>query len=293
MLSRCCLLLAIFLTAACGPRLPVPDKDDPLIGCWRGNALEAAPDQQAGWVIDRRGDGTFLIKFETKKNAMSPELQVEEGNHRCKPRDRAKAGLSHHMALDWLFYLMSRPLGITAMAVAVAIPFLLWRTVLGSCYRSIGARPLAMAYLLATVGLLIYCFAWSHSEFSDRVAANVLADERRWATVSGWAVYLAMLSLAIVLPLLGALAVPLSAVLIRAQRFTPMTILVALLCVFALLIGGIWAMPLNEWYSIHGAESLWMLIGELAGPYALVALPFFLGLLGFARVRQSDRANQF
>jgi hypothetical protein len=59
--------------------LPVPDKDDPLIGCWRGKALEAAPDQQAGWVIDRRGDGTFLIKFETKKNTMSPELQVEEG----------------------------------------------------------------------------------------------------------------------------------------------------------------------------------------------------------------------
>lgn len=197
-----------------------------------------------------------------------------------------------HMASDWLFYLMTRPLGIAAMAVAVAIPFLLWRTVLGSCYRSIGARPLAIAYLLAAAGLLTYCFAWSHGEFSNRVASNVLADERRWATVSGWAVYLATLSLAVVLPLLGALAVPLSAALIRAQRFTPITILIALLCVFALLVGGIWAVPLNEWHSMHRADSLWMLIGELAGPYALVALPFCFGLLAFAPVRQSDRASQ-
>src|SRR5690349_10640656 len=124
------------------------------------------------------------------------------------------------MASDWIFYFMTQPLGLAVVAGAVAMPFLLWRLVLGPAYRNIGSLPLVVAYALAGVGLLAYSFASSHVRFTQMVASNVLAEGTRGATVFGWTIYLAVLSLVFVLPLLGVVAVPLSAFLIRVRRFT-------------------------------------------------------------------------
>ena len=182
------------------------------------------------------------------------------------------------MALDWLFYWMTQPLGLAAVAFAVALPFIVWRLVLGQTFRHIGFKPLAAAYALAALGLLVVNFVSSHIEFSARVADNRLQEAQRWAIVPGWTIYGTVISLLYVLPLLGLVAVPVSALLLKLRRLSLKTIGMAVLASWLTLVLIAWSIPTDDWDRGHRLESLTLWLTELAPGVWLVALPFLLGV---------------
>lgn len=182
------------------------------------------------------------------------------------------------MALDWLFYWMTEPLGLAAIALAVALPFILWRLALGPTFRRIGFKPLVAAYALAALGLLTVNFATAHIEFSARVADKLLQEAQRWSVVSGWTVYGTVISLLYVLPLLGLVAVPVSALLLRLRRLSLTTMGIAVLASWLTLVLLAWSIPTDDWDRDHRMESLTLWLTELAPGVALVAFPFLLGV---------------
>ena len=181
------------------------------------------------------------------------------------------------MPTDWLFYWMTLPTGLAVIAAAVALPFFLWRYVLGAKFGAIGFTPVAVAYLLAAVGLLAANFLSSHLEFSARVAKNILPEAERWSIVPGWTIYTSVLSLIVVLPLLGVVAVPATAWLVRLHRLSYASIAIAVVIAWLTLALLAWAFPSNEWHSTHRSESLAMWLKSLAPSVVLVGLPFLLG----------------
>jgi len=182
------------------------------------------------------------------------------------------------MPTDWLFYWMTLPTGLAAIASAVALPFLLWRAVLGRSFPGIGYKPLATAYAFAAAGLLVSNFASAYLEFNSRVAKNILPEAQRWSTVPGWTIYTSVLSLVVVLPLVGLLGVSVSGLLLRYRRLSFVNIGAALLVAWLALVLVVWAFPSNEWHRTHRLESLTMWLSELAPSILLVGLPFLAGI---------------
>lgn len=182
------------------------------------------------------------------------------------------------MALDWLFYWMTEPLGLAVIALAVAVPFILWRLVLGQTFRHIGFKPLLAAYALAALGLLVVTFVSSWFEFSARVTDGLLQETQRWSIVPGWMVYGTVISLLFVLPLLGLVGVPVAALLLKLRRLSFRSIGVVVLASWLALALGAWFIPTNDWDRDHRLESLTLWLTELAPGVALVALPFLLGV---------------
>ncbi len=195
------------------------------------------------------------------------------------------------MPTDWLFYWMILPTGLAVITVAVVLPFFIWRLVLSSSFASVGFVPLAAAYVLAAVGLLTANFISSHLEFSARVAQNLLPEAQRWTTVTGWAIYVSVLSLLLVLPLLGLVAVPAAAWLLKLRRMSLKTIAVGVLGVWLSLALIAWALPSNEWHRTHRLESLGTWLTALAPPVALVGFPFLLGIHIAARRYRNAEAQ--
>lgn len=179
------------------------------------------------------------------------------------------------MPSDWLFYWMTLPSGLAVIAAAVALPFFLWAMVLGKARSLVGYKPLALAYLLAAIGLLLMSFGLSHVEFSSRVAGNALPEDQRWATVVGWTVYMSVLSLVAVLPLLGLLGVPAAALLLRTRRLSVAAIACGLVGLWLVLSILTWAFPSNEWHRTHRIESLLSFLSSFAWPVAFIGIPFF------------------
>lgn len=69
------------------------------------------------------------------------------------------------MPADYLFYRLTRPLGLLLVGIAVLLPFLVWRYLLGNKYHEIGSGPLALAYVCSLAGLVINSF-WFDSVLS-------------------------------------------------------------------------------------------------------------------------------
>ena len=182
------------------------------------------------------------------------------------------------MPTDWLFYWITRPSGLALVALAMAVPFAIWRLVLGKTHAEIGFAPLFAAYACALVGLAIASFVSSYLEFSGRVETGILAEEQRWSTVIGWSTYVAVLSLTMVLPLLGLLGVPLSALLLRFRRLTFVSIAVAVVALWLALAAVAWAFPATQWHSTHRLESLTMWLKYLLPSVLLIAFPFLLSI---------------
>jgi hypothetical protein len=182
------------------------------------------------------------------------------------------------MPTDWLAYWMTRPWGLVLVAVAVALPFGLWRLVLGHTHSAVGFKPLVLGYLCAGAGSAVLAFTSSYFEFSERVANGVLPESQRWSIVPGWSVYLGVLSLTIVLPLLGLIGVPFSAVLVRRRCLTIKTIIVSALVCWLFLATFVWMFPGNEWHRTHRFESFTVFLSALAPGMVLIALPFLLAV---------------
>lgn len=187
------------------------------------------------------------------------------------------------MPSDWLFYWMTLPSGLAVIAAAVALPFVVWAVLLGKARSAVGYKPLALAYMLAAIGLLLLNFGSSYLEFGSRVAGNVLPEDQRWSTVLGWTVYMFVLSLVAVLPLLGLLGVPVAALLLRTRRFSLAAIACGLLGVWFALSGFAWTFPSNEWHRTHRMESLLSFLSSFALPIAFVGIPFLGGIYAGSR----------
>lgn len=192
------------------------------------------------------------------------------------------------MASDWLFYYMVQPFGLIAIAMGVGLPFLLWRLILGQTFHSVGFKPLAFGYLLAAGGLFIYNLISSYFEFSARVSTQMLSEADRWSTVPGWTVYITVLSLIFVLPLLGLLAAPLSAALLRFRRFSVLSIFVFVAGSWLLVALVGWLTPSNQWHETHRLESLRVWLMDLLPGFVCVGLPFLLGI--YKTLRRSNVA---
>jgi len=183
------------------------------------------------------------------------------------------------MATDWLFYYLTRPLGLLVIAVAIAIPFVIWRAVLGNAYPLFGMRPIAGGYAAALAGLLLLHFISSYREFTSRVEHGMLDEGTRWSTVPGWTIYVAVLSLIVVLPMLGFIAVPITALLLKRRRFNYRSICALLLITWLVLGSSMGSLPINEWQQTHRLHVLGEILVELLPGVLLVGLPFF-GVVG-------------
>ena len=199
------------------------------------------------------------------------------------------------MPSDWLFYWLTRPGGLLLIGMAIGVPFLVWRMTLGPKYAPIGSKPLALAYLYAGIGLVTMAFGASYSEFSDRVAGGLLPEAQRWSIVPGWTIYMTVLSLVLVLPLLGLIAVPVGASLLKRARLTLRNIGFCALVAWLALASLFWALPGNEWQRTHRLESFLTSSKGLLPGIFLVALPFMLGIYNGARsyrLRAHDQQEQ-
>lgn len=182
------------------------------------------------------------------------------------------------MPTDWLFFWLTRPGGLALIGVAVALPFLIWRAMLGRAFSEIGIKPLAYAYLWAAIGLALMSFAGSYFEFSGRVASGILPETQRWSIVPGWSIYIAVLSLIFVLPLLGLVGVPLAAALLKRGHLTPLKIASCVLVVSLTLTVLGSAFPGNEWHRTHRFESFVMGLKGILPGMIFIALPFMLAI---------------
>lgn len=185
------------------------------------------------------------------------------------------------MATDWAFHYLTQPLGLLILAAGIAIPFLIWRVVLGKSFTAFGVKPLALAYVAALVGLVVLVFIWSYSEFTNRVEEGLLQEDTRWSTVTGWTVYMGVLSLVFVLPLLGLVGVPLGAVLLRKGWLTVKSMVAVLLAVWLSFTLVILSLDTNFWrWGRHDQlESLGTNLLETLPGVLLIAAPFLGALL--------------
>ena len=182
------------------------------------------------------------------------------------------------MAFDDLFSWMTSPPGLAVIALAIALPFLVWRVVLGRAFQFVGFTPLVAGYLLAAIGLLVLHLGTAYFQFNADVAKGILPEARRWSTVSEGTIYSIVLSLAGVLPLVGLVGVPLSALLLKLRRLSLITISMSVVATWLTLVLFAWSFPINEWHRISRLESLTVLLAEMAPSAALVTLPFLLGM---------------
>jgi hypothetical protein len=182
------------------------------------------------------------------------------------------------MPTDVVVYYLTRPLGLAVIAAAVAVPFGIWYFVLGAAFKSFGMRPLAAGYAAALVGLALLNFASSYREFTTRVERGVFEEAGRWTIVPGWTLYTFVLSLIIVLPLLGLVAVPIAAKLLKRRRLTSRNMAVVLGIAWVSLSGCLAMLPINEWQQTHRLQVLGAVLLEFVPGILLVGLPFFAAI---------------
>ena len=183
------------------------------------------------------------------------------------------------MPTDWLFYWMVQPYGLALVALAIAIPFVFWRLVLGGVFSSVGFKPLVAGYVAALVGLLLHSFLSSYIEFTARVAGGILPETDRWSIVPGWTIYLGVLSLVVVLPILGVIGAPWSAALVKRSWLGYRSIFTTVFVVWLSLALIMWLLPGNEWHRTHRLESFTMWLKELLPGTLLIGLSFLFAIL--------------
>lgn len=193
------------------------------------------------------------------------------------------------MASDGLFLALTHPIGLVIVALAILIPCLLWAQALRTSGLPSRRRIIAVSYLAALAGLLVSCSMSSYLEFSSRVSAGILEESQRWSVVPGWTLYMSVLSLLVVLPLLAFIGVPVSAVLLRRNRFSVPASLGALCASFMGVVVFLWLLPSNEWHRTHRFESLLMIAQELSSGFILVGGAFLAALL--VQVRNAVRLH--
>ncbi len=174
------------------------------------------------------------------------------------------------------------------IALALAIPFGLWRLVLGGDFRAIGFGPLVLAYACTALGYVIVTFASAYLDFNGRVASGLLAEEQRWSIVPGWTIYTMVLFLTLLLPFLM-LAAPYTALLLRLRMPRWRSIFASALGCWVALSLLMWMITLDG--KPPEVKLLIVWLRELLPAIGFVFVPFLLGIYAAApSVRASDAA---
>ena len=67
------------LIGCASPTLLRPEIHDRLIGCWYGEEYQPVLQRRAGWLMNRKLNGTFTIEFRTLERGHQLPNQTEEG----------------------------------------------------------------------------------------------------------------------------------------------------------------------------------------------------------------------
>lgn len=172
----------------------------------------------------------------------------------------------------------------------IALPFALWRIILGQGFASIGFAPLVFGYLLAILGLASSAFATSYVGFNNAVSAGILRESERWSIIPNWTIYFATGAPILVLPILGLVCVPVSAMLLRKQCLSHSRIAVTLLVIWLTIALFGWCFPSNLWHRTNPLESLGMWLTSVCFEIAAIGLPFFYGIYLVIRWRARAEA---
>ncbi|WP_129587798.1 hypothetical protein [Herbaspirillum robiniae] len=179
------------------------------------------------------------------------------------------------MATDFLVFWITHPLGIAIFFIAM--PLICWRLVRSEKNLSRRIRPYVLAFTSSIVGLIILCFLTSLMDFGSR-ATGPVNELGRWATILGWTIHLSILLSVFVLPLIGLIAVPVAALLLRFQRFEMRNIVGVLVFFWAILTFAVWSFPDNSWAESHRFGSFVSYGQAIACGVAFIAVPFFFTL---------------
>ena len=192
------------------------------------------------------------------------------------------------MANDYLLYWMTQPTGLLAIGVAIALLFFVWRLALGAAITKYGYWPPAIASLATCLALLLTNYISAHIDFSQRVAKNLLPEIQRWSLTLDWALNNSMLAVVFLLPLLGFVAVPLTARLLKKQKLTVKNITVVLVLgwLAMALIGWLAASDI-DWHAEHRMQSLGIFLFELFTPIVFIGGAFLFTVLFTARRKNS------
>ena len=182
------------------------------------------------------------------------------------------------MGPEYVVYYMTRPLGLLCIGIALAIPFVIWRLILGSKFVAVGYAPLLFGYIASLAGLFLMALGTSYTEFTHRVEAGFLEEGLRWTTIFGWSMSFSLLSLLTVLPTLGVLVTPVVGYYVRTKKFTPYFICRVVLLTWIALAIATWTFPSNLWHMTHRLESLQMALTRNALAVSMVGLPFLLAI---------------
>ncbi|WP_243368234.1 hypothetical protein [Microvirga solisilvae] len=194
------------------------------------------------------------------------------------------------MALDFVFLWLTGPGGLLLIGMGIIVPFLFWPLLLGTHYRAIGLMPLTVAYVSALTGLIVMSLVYGYVEFSARVEKGILSETQRWSVVPGWTLYSTFLSLIIVLPALGLIAVPFGAWLLRNRRLHLKSIIISLTVFSVGLATLFWAFPANDWHRTHRLESFGDWLADTFIHLTFIGAPFLASLSIFAPRRKDEEA---
>ena len=129
--------------------------------------------------------------------------------------------------LGFCLYLLAEPAWAAVAVVAISLPFVVWRLLLGGArFREFGMRPLLNGYLLSLVASVIGCGLW-------------IALTPDWTT--GWWVLInlsgayGLVTFAGLIPALGVLMVPVAAGLLRVGRLSKSNIAVATFAIWVFI----------------------------------------------------------
>lgn len=182
------------------------------------------------------------------------------------------------MATDWLVYWLLGPIGLGLIGLVLLASFTIWQSALGKSRPGVGAKPLALGYAAATLGLAIGSLVSSYAEFSERARLGLLGELQRWEVVPGWTIYNMVISLVFVLPLLAFVCAPACASLLRRRRLSVPTILASATALWLAVATVFWAIPTNHWERTHRLEHFQRLLGEFSYGIVLIVLPFMFSV---------------
>ena len=69
----------LLLISACASLPDASPPNDPLVGCWHGEDFQPVTQRKEEWLMNRKPDGSFLIKFTAVERGTPLSTQTEEG----------------------------------------------------------------------------------------------------------------------------------------------------------------------------------------------------------------------
>ena len=182
---------------------------------------------------------------------------------------------------------MLQPLGLLCIAVALAVPFVIWRLVLGKRVVVIGYAPLAVALTSSLLGLFLAKLWAVHGGIPHPIVLGSVSRPTEWGMAVNWATQSSMLALLSTLPTLGLVATPLASYFLRTGRLTLPLIGRVLFLIWIALALASWSFPATTWHVENRLASLQYYLTQSAICVCMVGAPYALLMYVCVRSRAS------